>query len=139
MDQKKLSSCYCKNIRRLSNKVTKYYNDYLEGTGLTLNQYSILSSIQKIQPATVTEIAEKAGLERTTIVRDLKPLFRNGLIADISDASKRDKKIVVTDKGSDLHDQAEPYWDQAQKNIYDLLGEKRFQEFVDILNILVEL
>ena len=139
MDKKKLSSCYCKNIRRLSNNITKYYNEYLKDTGLTLNQYSIMSSIHKIEPATVTDIANEVGLERTTIVRDLKPLIKNGLVEDISEKGKRNKMIQLTNKGIEMHNNAEPYWNEAQEKIFNLLGPERLQDFVDILSILVDL
>lgn len=139
MENKTLSSCYCKNIRRLSNSITKYYDDYLKNAGLTLNQYSLLSSTEKIQPASITQIAKKVGLERTTIVRDLKPLFKMELIEDIAEEGKRNRKIVLTKKGKDILSRAKPYWDEAQKNIFNKLGEDKFDNFVDILNILADL
>lgn len=139
MGNKTLSSCYCKNIRRLSNSITKYYDDYLKNAGLTLNQYSLLSSTEKIQPASITQIAKKVGLERTTIVRDLKPLFKMELIEDIAEEGKRNRKIVLTKKGKDILNRAKPYWDEAQENIFNKLGEDKFDNFVDILNILADL
>lgn len=136
MEKKKLSSCYCKNIRKLSNNITKYYDKHLSPIGLTLNQYSLISNIEKIEPASVTQISKKADLERTTIVRNLQTLFKKGLIEDISDKGKRDKKIILTAHGKELLKEAKPYWDDAQENIYDKLGEDNFNNLVDILNIL---
>ncbi|WP_294466164.1 MarR family winged helix-turn-helix transcriptional regulator [uncultured Anaerofustis sp.] len=139
MDNSKKYSCYCINFRRAANIVTKYYDNYLKEVGITINQFSLLKNILKIEPASVSEIAVKVGLERTTVVRNLKSLFKEQLIEDISDISERNKKVRLTEKGKTLLNSAVPLWENAQKDIENKIGKENFTNLLKTLDSLNKL
>lgn len=76
------SNCYCANIKRAENKITALYNRHLEKAGITRGQYALLANIERNPGISVSALAETMDLERTTLVRNLKPLEARGLIVD---------------------------------------------------------
>jgi len=139
MCNKKRNSCCCINFRRVSNNMTKYYDDYIKDSGVTLNQFSLIKNIEKIQPACISDIAKKVKLERTTVVRNLKPLFKEEIIKDISSEGSRDKNIVITTKGEDILKKANPLWEEAQKNIKYKLGNENYDNLMKAFDLLEDL
>ena len=139
MDNLKKHSCYCVNFRRAANSITKYYDNYLKKAGLTINQFSLLKNILKIEPASVSEIAVKVGLERTTVVRNLKSLFKERLIEDISEKFERNKKVRLTEKGKKTLNSAIPLWEEAQKDIENKIGKENFTNLLKTFDSLNKL
>ena len=105
-------------------------------TSLTLNQFSLINNILKIQPASISDIASKVRLERTTVVRNLKTLFKEGLIEDISKENERNKQVIVTKKGKEILDIAIPLWHEAQDNIEKILGMDNYNKSLEIFEII---
>lgn len=62
----------------------------------------------------VSDLANGVGLERTTVVRTLKPLIKRGFISDISEPETRRRKLHLTEKGCKTVAKAKPLWLQAQ-------------------------
>ena len=139
MDNLKKYSCYCINFRRAANIVTKYYDNYLKEVGITINQFSLLKNILKIEPASISDIAVRVGLERTTVVRNLKSLFKEDLIEDISEISERNKKVRLTEKGKDVLNSAIPLWEKAQKDIENKIGKENFTNLLKTFDSLNKL
>lgn len=132
--KKEQSSCYCINLRRISNAITKHYDTIMEPVGISITQYSILSNINKFENSTVSDLAIRMGLERTTLVRTLKPLFAKNLIKDISKEGTRKRKLKLTQNGKELLNKANPLWGQAQKTIEENLSI----EEIKVLNNIVK-
>ena len=136
--QRKKSACYCINLRRVANAMTAMYDAILEPTGLSINQYSLLLNIDQLEMCSVSDLALRVGLERTTLVRTLKPLFDQDLIEDISDVTTRNREIQVTHKGKQLLIQGKPLWEKAQNEIEQKLGKHHIAELLEILTKLSE-
>ena len=79
--------CYCMNFRRMANVLTKFYDSRLASTDLTANQLSLLIDIQSIEPCNRSELARCARLDRTTVIRNLEPLRKKGLIEETQPGS----------------------------------------------------
>lgn len=124
------SICYCIKLRRAANLVTDLYDGYLAPLGLSVTQYSLLSKLRKLEHCSVSELANYVGLERTTVVRTLKPLIEKGWVEDISSKKVRNRELIVTEDGIRILDQGEPMWIKAQEEIESRIGE----EDIDTLN-----
>lgn len=133
------SSCHCINLRRAANAVSQYYDRMLQPSGLTLNQYSILSSIRKIEPCSVTDLSSKTRLDRTTLVRNLKPLFTAGWIVDEANPGNRRNKIRITDIGLEMVQAAKQYWLKAQGDLEKSIGKDELSTLTAALLKLEEL
>lgn len=115
--------CICIRLRRIANKATEYYDRALEPVGLSINQYSLLVNISRMEGCGIGELARRVGLEKSTLVRTLRPLLRAGLIADASRTGERRRQLRLTPAGKETLKKALPLWAGAQKAIADKLGE----------------
>ena len=136
--QKRKTSCYCINSRRLSNLITNKYDKHLQEINLTVNQYSLLVNINRLEICSVSDLAVYVGLERTTLVRTLKPLFDKKLIEDISEINQRNRQIKITQKGKEVLEKGKPLWKQAQKEIEDKIGKDNILVLSEIFLKLID-
>ncbi len=136
--QKRRTSCYCINSRRLSNLITNKYDKHLQEINLTVNQYSLLVNINQLEICSVSDLAIYVGLERTTLVRTLKPLFDKKLIEDISETNQRNRQIKITQKGKEVLEKGKPLWKQAQKEIEDKIGKDNILILSEIFSKLID-
>lgn len=136
--QKRKTSCYCINSRRLSNLITNKYDRHLQEINLTVNQYSLLVNINQLEICSVSDLAIYVGLERTTLVRTLKPLFDKKLIEDISETTQRNRQIKITQIGKEILEKGKPLWKQAQKEIEDKIGKDNILVLSEIFSKLID-
>ena len=134
MKEKKLiSPCHCINTRRAASAVTAYYDQMLAPCNLSVGQFSLLWNLDTIGESSVTKLADNVGLERSTVVRNLKPLIEGGYIKDSAQDNSRARKLVVTAKGKAVVAKGVPLWKQAQKKIYNTLGTENTEIFRNIM------
>ena len=62
----------------LARKLSSLYDTLLSPEDLTITQYSLLANIELAGQLSHAALAEKVGMERTTLTRNLRPL--NGLL-----------------------------------------------------------
>lgn len=116
------SVCNCLKLRRASQSITKIYDRFLEPSGLKITQYSLIKSIGRLEPVNVSELATENKLDRTTLVRNLRPLEEKGLVADNSAKRTRDRQLVLTDAGKSALSAAALFWQRAQRHVEDSIG-----------------
>jgi DNA-binding MarR family transcriptional regulator len=126
-------SCNCLKVRSASLAITKLYDRYLEPSGLRVGQYYILKQINWLAPVCVSDLAQQCRLDRTTLVRNLKPLEEKNFVLDISEEGTRNRRLVLTDCGLEKLKDAEIYWKQAQDYVKQELGEADLNMLTDIL------
>ena len=136
--QKRKMPCYCINLRRLSNLITHKYDRHLVEIHLSVNQYSLLVNINQLDICSVSDLAIYIGLERTTLVRTLKPLFDKELIEDISETAQRNRQIKITQKGKEILEKGKPLWKQAQKEIEDKIGKDNILVLSEIFSKIID-
>ncbi|HNR04565.1 MAG TPA: MarR family winged helix-turn-helix transcriptional regulator [Bacillota bacterium] len=132
------SVCYCINLRRAANAVTDLYNRVLLPIGLTVSQYSLLINIGRLKACSVSDLAGYVGLERTTLVRSLKPLFKLKYIEDVSEKGRRSRLLKVTESGQQVLNQGEVLWRTAQAELEKKVGKEKLEQLSEILSQLVE-
>ena len=114
--------CYWKKLRLVTNAITKIYADALQPCGLAINQYCILSNISKMDKPSTSTLAASIELDRTTLVRTLEPLEKQGLVRDVSASTCRDRALELTSKGEALLCEGRTLWQHAQKDVEQLFG-----------------
>lgn len=133
------SQCHCITLRRASNAITEYYDMAFKAVGLTTSQYSLLKNLERLEAASTSELAEQVNLDRSTLVRNLKPLLEKGLIIDLAKENARNHQFQVSEKGQTLLKAANPIWQKAQDEIKAYLGEENVERFMEMLYKLQEL
>lgn len=119
MDQTYISSCYCTNLRRSANMISDFYDGALKPSGVTVAQYYLLINLSRLKSANISRWARQVGLDRSTLVRNIKPLEARELIK-ITDGSG--KTYTLTENGSQVLQAAMPLWQSAQDRIAGVLG-----------------
>lgn len=99
--------CNCFALRQAARHVTQMYERHLSGVGLTAAQFTILAKLARTPNLPMAELADAMVMERTTLVRAMKPLQRDGLVlAEAADHDNRTLLFSLTEKGETTFDQA---------------------------------
>jgi DNA-binding MarR family transcriptional regulator len=122
--KKRPTLCYCLKIRRATGAVTRFYDQILAPAGVTICQYSVLLNIFRSEHCSVRELADIAELDGSTLTRNLKPLFRQGLVQDTKLPGMRNSRLELTNEGKKTLEMARPLWQASQ----DMLVQKLFPD-----------
>ena len=114
------SKCYCTNLRRSANKISDFYSSALKNVGLTVAQYYLLINLSRLGSANITHWSEFVGLDRSTMVRNIKPLQTRGLIVE---TDGHGKTYSLSDEGANILEKAIPIWQKAQEDMEKFLGK----------------
>ena len=113
------SACYCTNLRRSANIISDFYDAALKDAGLTVAQYYLLINLSRLGSANITHWAAHVGLERSTMVRNIKLLQ----VRDFVEVSEGHGKVfTLSSEGKRVLELAVPLWQKAQEQIEDVLG-----------------
>lgn len=126
--------CTCSSLRRTSRAVTALYDQFLAEAGLTVTQYSLLVSIARTDGISRTGLAARLGMERTTLTRNLRPLERDGFVAEQPGADRRERVLRLTASGQKQVDRSFPLWQRAQQAFFEAFGDDRLQELNALLD-----
>jgi DNA-binding MarR family transcriptional regulator len=108
--------CSCSALRQAARHVTKFYDEALAPVGLGLNQYSILSKLQRFGPKILQDLAGLLVMDRSTLGHLLRPLEKRGLVVlGVSDRDRRSRVITLTEAGAVLMKEARPLWAKAER------------------------
>jgi DNA-binding MarR family transcriptional regulator len=134
-----LHPCNCFALRQAARTVTALYDRHLEKAGLTTSQHSLLAVIEHNPGIATQELSELMVMDRTTLVRALKPLTRDGYIQQLPDAVNSRKLVfTLTDEGKRKYAEAHAYWLQAQAEFDAGVGKNRAEamraELIDLAN-----
>jgi DNA-binding MarR family transcriptional regulator len=118
--------CNCFALRQAARYVTQLYERHMATVGLTAAQFTILAKLNRLPGSTMQSLAEMMVMDRTTLVRALKPLQRDGLI--VTEASAQDARSHVfslSERGRAKFDLACDAWQAAQNEFEKGYGRER--------------
>jgi len=123
-------NCVFFNLRWVTRVVTKFYDAEMRRHGIRPTQGSILTSLQARDRWTMAELSDWLGMERTTLVRNLRPLQRDGFVQVDGGGRGSRVELSITAKGRKQIEKIEPAWKSAQDAAVKTLGEKRWAEIL---------
>lgn len=109
-------------LRQLLRSVSRRYDEQLGQVGLTGPQFSLLSHVLMLGPIAPSALAERMGMDASTLTRNLRPLAVQGWVLQGPGADARGRLIAITAEGIAKHAEARVYWKRAQQALTDLLG-----------------
>lgn len=133
------SRCYCISLRRAASAVSHLYDRHLEPAGITANQFSLLANLDALGTVNVSRFAEHMGLDRTTLVRTLKPLLDRGLVRDTAAPGRRDRQLELTEQARVMLPECYRLWKEAQAEIKSRLGADNVKLLLAMLEQIEEL
>jgi DNA-binding MarR family transcriptional regulator len=89
----RLEFCNCFAVRQAARHLTKLYERHLSGAQLTSAQFSILVALEEAGEMTMSELAKVMVMDRTTLVRAMRPLQQEALI--VSQPSAADTRRLI--------------------------------------------
>ena len=134
-----LERCASLQLRKATRVVTQLYDEALRPSGLRSTQLPVLVTLAAHGPLSVTDLADGLVLDRTTLIRNLRPLQRRGLIEVGRDDGRQTRIAMLTAAGQEAVARAVPLWLQAQTRVMDELGTKEELDLQRSLSRLVSL
>jgi DNA-binding MarR family transcriptional regulator len=115
--------CVGRAARAFARKITQIYEAKLAPQGLTTSQFVMLNMIAAARDDTLAALAADAGLDPSTLTRNLQGLEKLGLVEIASvEADQRKRAVWLTEAGARKLQAAIPAWDEAQEEVSKKLG-----------------
>lgn len=120
-----LEMCNCFAARQAARHLTKMYERHLAGAELTSAQFSILVALEQAGEMTMNELAKALVMDRTTLLRAIKPLQREDLLtAKPSEEDVRRLVFSLSAAGVRRLKKGLALWSSAQKELESVIGSE---------------
>jgi DNA-binding MarR family transcriptional regulator len=133
------NTCLCLDVQRASRTIGRQFDEAFRPLGLNNGQFSLLMALNQPTPPTMSSLAERLAMDRTTTTANLKPLERRGLVAirrDEEDA--RVRRIVLTEAGRAVLAEAVDRWRAANRAVLARLDGTDLAELRSALRTIAE-
>ena len=133
LDFSAMENCVCFNLRWVSRSITQHFEGQLRHHGLLPTQTPILAALAAHQRADMAGLSDWLGMDRTTLVRVLRPLERDGLVKRSGQGRGHKLVLSITPKGRAALKKFLPDWRQAQQKVVRTLGKERWSAILNDL------
>jgi DNA-binding MarR family transcriptional regulator len=133
LDMSAAENCVCFNLRWVTRAVTQFYDAEMRRHGIRPTQGTILTSLNARKSWNMAELSDWLGMERTTLVRNLRPLQRDGFVQATGGGRGNRVELAITAKGRKKIEKLTPVWKSAQSAAVKTLGEKRWSAILSDL------
>ncbi|ASG22817.1 MarR family winged helix-turn-helix transcriptional regulator [Nitrospirillum viridazoti] len=113
--------------RATARAITRYHNACFRPLGLTAEQFSLMVGIGAAEGVTLVELALSAGVDTTTLSRNIQNLEKRGWVYADGGRGRAGKRLSLTASGHHLLAEALPVWRQAQAELSRRLGNDQLQ------------
>ena len=124
-------------VRRAARQLTRDYDRVLKPAGLKLTQYSVLANLVRSGGLSITALAERLAMDRTTLTRNLRPLEKAGWIAIRSGPDRRRRAVDITDHGRRIYERALPLWRRAERAFRRTMGQAESAELRRLVDLML--
>jgi DNA-binding MarR family transcriptional regulator len=115
--------CLCLHVQRAARALARRFDEALRPVALTNGQFSMLMSLNRPRPATMTAVARLLAMDRTTLTAAVKTLERRRLVAVVRDpVDRRSRRLSLTEEGLAALGAAVPIWQRTHAEVEGLLG-----------------
>lgn len=128
--------CYCTGLRITTRKVAALYDAALESTGINIAQFALLRNIERRQPVSLTELGRALALDRSTMGRNIRVVEKLGLVTTERGEDQRESMVRLSEHGTTVLHEAEPFWQDCQSEIAERIGPERLQALSEINQLL---
>lgn len=130
-------NCLCLYVQRAARALARRFDEALRPVNLTNGQFSMLMSLNRPKPATMSSVADLLAMDRTTLTAALKPLERRGLVHVAPDPEdRRARLLTLTPKGKALLARAVPIWQITHAELESKLPGGNADELRAFLGVL---
>jgi DNA-binding MarR family transcriptional regulator len=112
-------------LRQLLRSVSRLYDAEIAPAGLKTTQYSLLSHVLALGPIAPSALADRMGMDASTLTRNLRPLIDKGWVLQGPGADARSRLVTITPAGTAKQAEARQHWKRAQLALNQRLGAAR--------------
>lgn len=131
-----MATCAANHTRRAARTITRAYDQALKPCGLKVTQFTILTALTKTAFDSITAMADRLALERSSLSRNLTRLEKQGLVRMTKNG--RSQTIAITDAGREKLKEAYPLWREAQDKVEAAIGDERWTNALSMLRSLAQ-
>jgi DNA-binding MarR family transcriptional regulator len=133
LDLSIMPNCICFNLRWVTRVVTQFFDAELRRHGIRPTQTPILGVLQARGGLSMSELCDWLAMERTTLLRNLRPLQRDGLVRITGSGRGSKGEVAITEKGRRMFARMLPAWRAAQEQAVKTLGKDRWSAIINDL------
>jgi DNA-binding MarR family transcriptional regulator len=112
--RKAVETCGARQVRIAARRITRYVDARLRGTGLSIEQFNLLTEIAASDDDSFSAIGLAAGLDKSTLSRNLRTLEKQGWVEIAVQGTKSARRHVwLTESGARKLEQVIPVWRAA--------------------------
>jgi DNA-binding MarR family transcriptional regulator len=120
--QETISTCAGWASRLAARRITNFLEERIQVSGLRLAQMGLMAQIAAAPDDTLGALAERTGLDQSTLSRNLRGLEAAGLVEiAIADDDQRRRAVWLTEEGARRLEAAIPVWRQAHAALAERL------------------
>lgn len=130
--------CAAIRTRMAARSVTRAYDEALRPLGLRVTQFTLMVAIERGASESISALADKLAMERTTLTRNLRLLEKQGLIELGPEGYRRARSMQLTGEGRSLLAKALPVWRETQDALVQRLGAERWDTARALLGEIIQ-
>jgi DNA-binding MarR family transcriptional regulator len=109
-----MAACAGWSSRLAARRITNFLEERMAGSGLSLSQFGLMAQIAAALDDTLGALAERTGLDQSTLSRNLRGLETAGLVEiATTDGDQRRRAVWLTEEGARRLQAAFPVWQEA--------------------------
>lgn len=118
-----LGSCTATALRNAARRATQIVDDALAPSGLSAAQVALMAQIAAAADDTLGALAKRAGIDASTLSRNLRGLERDGLVEIVTaESDLRRRAVWLTETGARRLEAALPLWRAGQARVTEAMG-----------------
>jgi DNA-binding MarR family transcriptional regulator len=118
--QAAISACAGWASRLAARRITNFLEERMHDSGLSLAQFGLMGQIAAAPDDTLGALAERTGLDQSTLSRNLRGLEAAGFVEiAIADDDQRRRAVWLTEQGARRLEAAIPVWRNAHAALAD--------------------
>jgi DNA-binding MarR family transcriptional regulator len=127
-------------LRAAERRVSAHIEARLRQTGLTLPQFTLMAQIAGARDDSIGALAQRSGLDQSTLSRTLRGLERAGLVEiTIHEEDQRRRAVWLTERGARRLERAIPVWRSAHAALAERIGTRGLRAIVALRGVLARM
>jgi len=134
-----LESCPGLHARAAARRISQFLDRELAGSGLSLAQVGLMAHVAAAADDTIGALAERTGLDQSTLSRNLRALEADGLVEiAMVEGDLRRRMVWLTETGARRLERAIPVWRAAQARLEQYVSVAVVRRLAEKAEALVE-
>jgi DNA-binding MarR family transcriptional regulator len=120
-----IAACAGWSSRLAARRITSFLERRMEGSGLSLAQFGLMAQVAASADDTLGALAERTGLDQSTLSRNLRGLEAAGLVEiAVAEQDQRRRAVWLTEEGARRLEAAMPVWRKAHAEMAERLDPR---------------